>query len=128
MATMITSAEARILDAIDDAALVASLQDLVRTPSVTGEDPEHELQHAAARDLCDAGLEVDLWQLDLVALRADPRLPGALEAARNAHPNELFTGNPLPYAIAIGRVRAGDWASSVPDLLVAEGPARGQAR
>ena len=44
-----------------------------------------------------------------------------LEAERNAQPSELFSGNPLPYAIAIGRVRAGDWASSVPDLLVAEG-------
>ena len=289
MATMITSAEARVLDAIDDAALVSSLQELVRTPSITGQDPEHELQHAAARDFRDAGLEVDLWQLDLEALRADPRFPGMeaprtegygvvgvtpgegvpalvlqghvdvvptgdldnwsgrdafsgkvangilfgrgacdmkagvavnlevaraiqrsgvklehrlaihsvvseedgglgafatmvrghrgdaaviteptsgriivanagaltfelritgraahasmrqegvsafeaflpvhaaiqqLEAERNAQPSELFSGNPLPYAIAIGRVRAGDWASSVPDLLVAEG-------
>jgi len=289
MTNMITSTEARILDAIDDVALVASLQALVRTPSVTGEDPEHDLQHAVARDLGGAGLEVDLWQLDLEALRADPRFPGteaprtegygvvgitpgegapalvlqghvdvvptgdldnwperdafsgnvvdgtlfgrgacdmkaglavnlevaralqrsgvtlerrlaihsvvseedgglgafatllrghagdaaviteptsgrivvanagaltfelrvagraahgsmrhegvsafeafmpihtairALETGRNAHPSVLFGGNPLPYAIAIGRVRAGDWASSVPDLLVAEG-------
>lgn len=286
---MITRDEARVLDAIDDAALVTSLQRLVRTPSVTGGDAEHELQHAAARDLRDAGLDVDLWQLDLQALYADPRFPGieaprtegygvvgvtpgegppalvlqghvdvvptgdldswpgrdafsgnvvdgilfgrgacdmkagvavnlevaraiqrsgvslerplaihsvvseedgglgafatlvrghggdaaviteptsgrivvanagaltfeirvpgraahasmrqdgvsafeaflpvhaairALETERNAHPNPLFEGNPLPYAIAIGRIRAGDWASSVPDLLVAEG-------
>lgn len=289
MTFMFTGTEARVLDAIDDVALVASLQDLVRTPSVTGEDPEHELQHAAARDLGDAGLDVDVWQLDLLALRADPRFPGteaprtegygvvgvtpgvgtpalvlqghvdvvptgdldnwperdafsgrvangilfgrgacdmkagvavnlevaraiqrsgvtlerrlaihsvvseedgglgafatmvrghrgdaaiiteptsgrivvanagaltfelrvvgraahasmrqegvsafeaflpvhaairALEAERNAEPSDLFTGNPLPYAIAVGRLRAGDWASSVPDLLVAEG-------
>lgn len=289
MTTMITSTEARVLDAIDDAALVASLQALVRTPSVTGEDPEHELQHAAARDFREAGLDVDLWQLDLKTLRADSRFPGTeaprtegygvvgitagegppalvlqghvdvvptgdldnwperdafsgnivggilfgrgacdmkagvavnlevaraiqrsgvsldrrlaihsvvseedgglgafatllrghggdaaiiteptsgrivvanagaltfglrvagraahgslrqegvsafdaflpvhaairtLETQRNARPSELFSGNPLPYAIAIGRVRAGDWASSVPDLLVAEG-------
>ena len=45
----------------------------------------------------------------------------ALEAKRNADPDPLFDGNPLPYAITIGTVRAGDWASSVPDLLVAEG-------
>lgn len=44
-----------------------------------------------------------------------------LEAARNADPDPLFDGNPLPYAITIGTVHAGDWASSVPDLLVAEG-------
>ncbi|WP_083587188.1 ArgE/DapE family deacylase [Agrococcus sp. Marseille-P2731] len=44
-----------------------------------------------------------------------------LERARNAHPDRLFDGNPLPYPISIGTVRAGDWASSVPDLLVAQG-------
>ena len=44
-----------------------------------------------------------------------------LERERNAHPDPLFDGNVLPYPISIGTVRAGDWASSVPDLLVAEG-------
>jgi acetylornithine deacetylase len=44
-----------------------------------------------------------------------------LERARNAAPDLIFAGNPLPYPISIGTVRAGDWASSVPDLLVAEG-------
>lgn len=289
MATMITSAEARLLEAIDDVALVACLRDLVRTPSITGEDAEQDLQHAAAKDFRDAGLDVDLWQLDLEALRADPHFPGteaprtdgyglvgitpgegtpalvlqghvdvvptgdldnwpdrdafsgriangvlfgrgacdmkagvavnlevarairrsgvtlerplaihsviseedgglgafatmvrghrgdaaviteptsrrivvanagaltfelrvsgraahgsmrqegvsafeaflpvhtaiqALEAVRNEHPSELFRGNPLPYPISVGRIHAGDWASNVPDLLVAEG-------
>jgi acetylornithine deacetylase len=46
---------------------------------------------------------------------------GRLERERNLDPDPLFTGNPLPYPISIGRVTAGDWASSVPDLLVAEG-------
>lgn len=44
-----------------------------------------------------------------------------LERLRNAHPDPLFDGNSLPYPISIGMLRAGDWASSVPDLLVAEG-------
>jgi acetylornithine deacetylase len=44
-----------------------------------------------------------------------------LEAERNRDADPLFTGNPLPYPIEIGTMRAGDWASSVPDLLVAEG-------
>jgi acetylornithine deacetylase len=44
-----------------------------------------------------------------------------LERVRNAHADSLFKGNSLPYPISIGIVRAGDWASSVPDLLVAEG-------
>ena len=28
---------------------------------------------------------------------------------------------PIPYPLSIGRIRAGDWPSSVPDLLIAEG-------
>ena len=44
-----------------------------------------------------------------------------LERERNAHPDPLFRANPLPYPVSIGTVRAGDWASSVPDLLVASG-------
>ncbi|MGA8047101.1 MAG: ArgE/DapE family deacylase [Dermatophilaceae bacterium] len=44
-----------------------------------------------------------------------------LERRRNADPDPLFDGVPLPYAISVGRIRAGDWSSSVPDLLVAEG-------
>jgi len=45
----------------------------------------------------------------------------ALEARRNEHPDALFAGNPVPYPISVGTAHAGDWASSVPDLLVAEG-------
>ena len=44
-----------------------------------------------------------------------------LERERNAHADPLFDGNALPYPISIGTVRAGDWASSVPDLLVTHG-------
>lgn len=44
-----------------------------------------------------------------------------LEADRNRDVPAVFAGNPLPYPIEIGTVQAGDWASTVPDLLVAEG-------
>ncbi|SDG87840.1 ArgE/DapE family deacylase [Klenkia brasiliensis] len=44
-----------------------------------------------------------------------------LERERNAAPHPLFAGQPLPYPISVGTLRAGDWASSVPDVLVAEG-------
>ena len=44
-----------------------------------------------------------------------------LERERNAHPDPLFDGNALPYPVSIGIIRAGDWASSVPDLLLAQG-------
>jgi acetylornithine deacetylase len=44
-----------------------------------------------------------------------------LEAERNGDVDPLMARWPLAYPLSIGRVRAGDWASSVPDLLVAEG-------
>lgn len=44
-----------------------------------------------------------------------------LERERNACSDPLFLENDLPYHISVGTIRAGDWASSVPDLLVAEG-------
>ncbi|MET9226010.1 ArgE/DapE family deacylase [Lentzea sp. NPDC003310] len=44
-----------------------------------------------------------------------------LEARRNAAPDPLLSGYPIPYPLSVGTLQAGDWASSVPDLLVAEG-------
>jgi acetylornithine deacetylase len=45
----------------------------------------------------------------------------ALEARRNRDTDALMRGHELPYPVSVGRVRAGEWASTVPDLLVAEG-------
>ncbi|MEV8630385.1 ArgE/DapE family deacylase [Streptosporangium sp. NPDC051023] len=73
--------EARVLDALDDGETVALLAELVRVPSVTGTDAESELQHRCGRFLTEAGLDVDLWRLDLDALRAAPGFPGT-EAPR----------------------------------------------
>jgi acetylornithine deacetylase len=44
-----------------------------------------------------------------------------LEGRRNESVDPVMTGWTIPYPLSIGIVRAGDWASSVPDLLVAEG-------
>ena len=44
-----------------------------------------------------------------------------LEAERNTTTDPRMTGWTIPYPLAVGIVRTGDWASSVPDLLVAEG-------
>ncbi len=44
-----------------------------------------------------------------------------LEAERNAQAPGLFAHLDLPWPLSIGVVRAGDWASTVPDRLVAEG-------
>ncbi|MPZ86697.1 MAG: ArgE/DapE family deacylase [Nitriliruptorales bacterium] len=45
----------------------------------------------------------------------------ALEAQRNRDVHPLFSRWELPYALIIGTVQAGSWASSVPGELVAEG-------
>lgn len=44
-----------------------------------------------------------------------------LETERNRDPVPLMAEYPIPYGLSVGTLRAGDWASSVPDLLVAEG-------
>ena len=44
-----------------------------------------------------------------------------LEAERNAEVDPLMRRWPLAYPLSIGRVECGDWASTVPDRLVAEG-------
>jgi acetylornithine deacetylase len=43
------------------------------------------------------------------------------EAERQVDADPRFGEAPYPYGLSIGRVEAGDWASSVPDRLVADG-------
>jgi len=45
----------------------------------------------------------------------------ALEARRNADVDPLMRRWPLAYPLSIGTIQAGDWASTVPDRLTAEG-------
>lgn len=45
----------------------------------------------------------------------------ALEAERNRDPHPLLAHLDLANPLSVGRVESGDWASTVPDLLVAEG-------
>ena len=44
-----------------------------------------------------------------------------LEARRNAEVDPVMARWPVAYPLSIGRIQAGDWASTVPDLLIAEG-------
>ena len=69
------------LDAVDEASAVTLLQDLIRIPSMTGTPEESEAQHRLAARLRAAGLEVDLWPIDLAETTADPDFPG-MEAPR----------------------------------------------
>ena len=45
----------------------------------------------------------------------------ALETRRNRDVHPLMVRYDLPYPLSVGTLRAGDWASSVPDAVVAEG-------
>jgi acetylornithine deacetylase len=44
-----------------------------------------------------------------------------LEATRNARVDPLMARWDIAYPVEVGGVRAGDWSSTVPDLLIAEG-------
>lgn len=79
--TELSSVEARVLDSLDEAALIDSLANLVRVPSVTGTSAESDLQHQQAAELARYGFDVDTWAFDLEALRANPLFPGT-EAER----------------------------------------------
>lgn len=73
----------RVLTEVDASAdeLAALVGGLVRIPSLTGTDAEHDLlEHLATRLLTD-GLELDHWQIDLATAYADVGFPG-IEAPR----------------------------------------------
>jgi acetylornithine deacetylase len=57
---------------------------------------------------------VERFQPVFTALRS-------LEARRNASVDPLMSRWDIAYPLEVGTVRAGDWSSTVPDLLVAEG-------
>ncbi|MDN4173328.1 ArgE/DapE family deacylase [Nocardioides sp. SOB77] len=68
--------ELRALAFVDERELVRDLLDLVAIPSVVGSDAECDVQHLLAKQLRELDLDVDLWQLDLPTLSADPGFPG----------------------------------------------------
>lgn len=78
----LTDMERRALDAVDDAAMVELLTELIRIPSVTGTDAEHDVQHRLARQLDNLDADVDLWKIDLDAVMSEPDFPG-MEADRD---------------------------------------------
>jgi acetylornithine deacetylase len=45
----------------------------------------------------------------------------ALETERNAEPDPLLAGYQIAAPLSIGQIAAGDWPSTVPDLLIAHG-------
>jgi len=71
--------------------------------------------HAAHGAIRDRGVSaVEMFELVHAGLRE-------FEAERQRDADPRYAGVRFPYGLSIGRVEAGDWASSVPDRLVAEG-------
>jgi acetylornithine deacetylase len=68
--------------------------------------------HAAIRDQGVSAVEV------FAHVHAELR---AFETDRQKDADPRFGDAPYPYGLSIGRVQAGDWASTVPDKLIAEG-------
>ncbi|MFJ3903961.1 ArgE/DapE family deacylase [Streptomyces sp. NPDC090025] len=81
MAAGVSAVEAAALAAVDEAEVARLLRELLVVPSVTGSAAESDLQHVLAGHLERRGLDVDLWSMDLAALRARPGFPGG-EAPR----------------------------------------------
>ena len=100
-----------------DACVIPEPTDLALVPANAGAltfrlEVAGRAAHASRRTLGVSALD-KLWPI-LGAL-------AALEAQRNAEVDPLMSRWPIAYPISVGVVRAGDWASTVPDLLVAEG-------
>ena len=71
----------KAVEALDPAACVRLAQDLIRVPSVTGD--ERAVQDLVALMLEESGLEVDRFEADVDRLKAHPRFPG-MEVEREA--------------------------------------------
>ncbi len=117
----LSDAERRVLRALDEGELVASLAELVAVPSVTGSAAEVDALRLLADRYADAGLEVDLWEDDLAVLSAEEGFPGT-EAPRERVPGLVGTtpGDGPPALVLQGHVDvvpAGD-----PALWRGDGP------
>lgn len=102
-----TGGAAVITEPTDESIIVASAGALTFRLDVTG-------LAAHGSDRLSGVSAIELFTTLHSALRT-------LESRRNAVSDPLFGAHPLPYALSIGTVHSGDWASTVPDRLVAEG-------
>ena len=85
--------ELRALAFVDERELVRDLVDLVAVPSVSGSDAESDVVHQLAKRLQLLDLDLDLWELDLESLTADPAFPG-WEVPRSEAWGLVATGGP----------------------------------
>lgn len=78
----LSSTEQAALAALDERGLLAAIRDLLRIPSVTGQ--EAEAQRWLARHMEQLGLAVDLWEIDVAQVQRHPQFPG-MEVDRSGY-------------------------------------------
>ncbi|MPZ73404.1 MAG: ArgE/DapE family deacylase [Nitriliruptorales bacterium] len=76
----LTDREQRVLDNVDADALVATVSELVAIRSLSGE--ESPAQEYVASFLDAAGIDVDVWEIDLAALSKHPHFSAEVERTR----------------------------------------------
>lgn len=69
---------AKVLGRVDEMvpSMIDDVRALVRIPSVSGTDAEHDAQAAMAERLAAGGLDVDHWPIDLTAITTHADFPG----------------------------------------------------
>ncbi len=78
----LSSLEQTALAALDEQGLLAAFRHVLRIPSVTGY--EAAAQHWLGQHMRDLGLAVDLWTIDVPAMKKHPQFPG-MEVERSQH-------------------------------------------
>lgn len=79
-ASQLTEAESRVADSVDRASLTDAIQRLVRIESWGGnETPAQELMSEL---MSDAGLDLDVWEIDLAEVQAHPHCSWEIERGR----------------------------------------------
>jgi acetylornithine deacetylase len=123
--------EARVLDAIDTEELLATLAALIAVPSVGNQ--EEPAQRLMAEFLTDAGMDVDLWQIDMARLRRHPsfseEIPRDLPLGVVGRLRGSGTGASLMFNGHVDVVGAGElaeWTLPPWELTVRDGCAYGR--
>ena len=100
----LSDVEIRALATLDTDEIVADLVDLVNVPSISGSDPECDVQHLLAKQARALDLDVDLWPLDLHELTRDPDFPGWEAERHEAWGLVATTGPGVPALVLQGHV------------------------
>jgi acetylornithine deacetylase len=90
MDTTFTEREQRALSALDETGLIDAFRTLLRRRSVTGH--EAGAQRWLSEQMRAIGLDVDLWPIDVAALRQHPAFPG-MEVERAGRPAMGLVGS-----------------------------------